>query len=101
MDTSAAVWKATTEAEKEKARKEGRCFECRKQGHLAQNCPDRKPRVRTTEIKEAAKKEEEVKTPSPANIAKWLQCSSKEDKASFIKAMAEVGEDMGFLKAWM
>ena len=99
IDTSAAIRKATTKAEKEKARKEGRCFECRKQGYLAQNCPDRKPQVRTTEVEEVTEKKEEVKTPSPANITKWLWSSSEEDKASFIKAMAEAGEDMGFLKA--
>ena len=99
MDTSATTRKATTEAEKEKLRKEGRCFECGKQGHLTRNCPDRKPRVRTAKTEETTLKVEEVKTPSPTDIANWLRNSTKEDKASFIKAMAEAGEDMGFLEA--
>jgi Retrotransposon gag protein len=43
MDTSAVARKATTDAEKEQHRKEGRCFECSQQGHLARNCPNRKP----------------------------------------------------------
>ena len=51
------------------------------------------------EIKEIVEKKEEVKVPSPVNIAKWLRQSSEEDKAGFIKAMAEAGEDMGFLEA--
>src|SRR5712675_3403063 len=41
MDTSASaqVSKATTEADKECYRKEGRCYECGKQGHIVQACP--------------------------------------------------------------
>jgi hypothetical protein len=35
MDTSAVARKAITEADKEKHQKEGRCFECSKQGHMA------------------------------------------------------------------
>ena len=72
MDISTIARKATTKAEKEKARKEERCFKCRKQGHLAKNCFNQKLRVRTTEIEEALKKEEEAKISSPADIAKWL-----------------------------
>ena len=33
--------KVTTEEEKKKHRKEGRCFECHKTGHVARNCPRR------------------------------------------------------------
>jgi hypothetical protein len=40
MDTSAIAHKAITEADKEKHRKEGHCFECSKQGHMAWDCPD-------------------------------------------------------------
>jgi hypothetical protein len=38
MDVDAAR-KATTEEAKKKHRKEGRCFECDKQGHMASQCP--------------------------------------------------------------
>jgi hypothetical protein len=41
MDTSAVARKATTEAEKQRSRQEGRCFECGKQGHLARACPSK------------------------------------------------------------
>jgi hypothetical protein len=41
MDTSAVARKAITEAEKQKCRQEGRCFECGKQGHLVRACPSK------------------------------------------------------------
>ncbi len=47
MDTSAATRKAITEADKEKYRKEGRCFECNKQGHITRNCPSKKAHAHT------------------------------------------------------
>ncbi len=35
----------TTEDDAEKRRKEGQCFTCNKQGHIARNCPDKKKRL--------------------------------------------------------
>ena len=32
----------TTEDDAEKCQKEGQCFTCNKQGHIARNCPDKK-----------------------------------------------------------
>ena len=58
MDTSAR--KATTEEQKKKFCAEGRCFECKRQGHMAWDCPTKKTKVcsaEITEIKEGDKKE--------------------------------------------
>ena len=38
MDTSASLSKAVTEADKERYRKEGRCFFCGAQGHVSRSC---------------------------------------------------------------
>ena len=38
MDTSASLSKAVTEANKERYRKEGRCFFCGAQGHISRSC---------------------------------------------------------------
>ena len=44
MDTSAVARKANTDHEKEEYWKTRQCFECGKQGHLAQLCPTKKNR---------------------------------------------------------
>jgi hypothetical protein len=36
------VRRAYTEAQKDQYKKEGRCFECNKQGHMARECPNKK-----------------------------------------------------------
>jgi hypothetical protein len=52
MDTSAAAKKAVTEADKQKHRQEGQCYECSKQGHLARNCPNKTPHIKATSSSE-------------------------------------------------
>ena len=42
MDTSATVCKATMDKEKPEYCAAGQCFECRRQGHLVHNCPNKK-----------------------------------------------------------
>jgi hypothetical protein len=41
MDTSAGCANVLAAKEKEKLSKEGRCFRCKKQGHISCNCPDK------------------------------------------------------------
>ena len=72
MDTSAAARKANTDHEKEEYCKTGQCFECGKQGHLAQLCPTKKnrqsfptcspPNNRSATIKEVADDKSDVDT---------------------------------------
>ena len=42
MDMSATICKATTDKEKQEYHAAGQCFECRRQGHLARDCPNKK-----------------------------------------------------------
>ena len=54
MDTSASLSKAVTEADKERYKKEGRCFFCGAQGHVSRSC---------------SKKTATPSKPTPAKIA--------------------------------
>jgi hypothetical protein len=104
MDMSAVAHKAATEAEKEKHQKEGQCFECSKQGHLAQNCPDRPHRlvqaraIETTNMDEIGG-QNEATSYGPKELAALLRKLSEDDKDSFIRTMQKEGEDMGFQDA--
>ena len=118
MDTSATVWKATTEAEKQKHRQEGWCFECSKQGHIAHMCPDKKTCARTmnsnppstnsssigsTTISDitSVMLDDTTTTTSSADIIACILKFTDEERAEFARIMKEGGEEMGFLDAWI
>ena len=54
MDISAG--KATTKEQKIKFRLKGRCFKCKKQGHIARNCPTKKTKAQSTKVEEDQQK---------------------------------------------
>ena len=92
------VRKATSEAEKQKYRSEGRCFECSKQGHLARNCPDKKPCARAAESPSATN---DTPTPSASmpftsDIAARILKFSDDECGELVRIMREAGEDAGF-----
>jgi hypothetical protein len=97
MDTSTVARKATTNAEKEQHRKEGRCFECSQQGHLAHNCPNRKPRAWATDAgTEKLTTPEEQKSYTPVEAAAFIKKFSDEEREEFVKSLQALGEDAGF-----
>jgi hypothetical protein len=104
MDMSAVARKAITKADKEKHRKEGHCFECLKQGHMAQDCPDRPHQLAcahamdTTNMTKTGSQEENTSY-GPKELASLLRKLSEDDRDSFIRAMQEEGEEMGFQDA--
>jgi len=104
MDTSAVIRKATNDKEREEYQKTGRCFKCRKQGHLVRDCPNKKTRAQTTRTVqiEDDKKPTTSKTPSPStSLAVQVACLSEEDRCAFIDEMRSFGEDMDFQATWV
>ena len=101
MDTSVAVRKAITEAEKVKHKEQGRCFECSKQGHIARNCPDRKARIKaakTSQTEERNQEEADEASKGEAFAEQALQMTD-EARDAFVKKMLMMGEELGFLGA--
>ncbi len=105
MDTSAAAQKAITKADKEKYRKEGHCFKCDKQGHIARNCPSKKACAHTTRTPNTSKTASVVlETPTEktttSSIASQISKLTDEERDKLIVAMQGFKEEgMGFQDA--
>jgi len=105
MDTSAG--KATTEEQKVKFRQEGRCYECERQGHMARNCPSKKPKARGAELMDMSKQEikDSLAERSSWSVTDMIACATKfseEERTTFIQGLQEDEEttdDPGFLEA--
>jgi hypothetical protein len=105
MDTSAG--KATTEEQKAKFRKEGRCYECERQGHMARDCPSKKSKARSAELIDMSKQDI---IDDLANRPAWSVTDmivrtttfSEEERTAFIQGLQkdeETTDDPGFLEA--
>ncbi len=98
-----AVRKATTEAKKQKHRQEGRCFECSLQGHIAQNCPQRKQRPRVNKAFSNVVDDQSTIGMEDSNlnlvssIATQIKRMTEEEKEEFICLMNN--EEQDFAKA--
>ena len=118
IDTSATIWKATTDAEKQKHRQEGRCFECSKWGDIACMCPNKKTCARASNLNPSSSNSSSIgsattsdvasvmsddttTTTSSADIAVHVLRFLDEERTEFTRVMKEGGEEMGFLNAWM
>ena len=102
MDTSAVIRKATNNKEREEYRKTGQCFKCGKQGHLVCDCPNKKPRVRTTRTIQIQDDSESVTSETPPatmSLAARVARLSEEDCCAFMDEMRSLGEDIDFQTA--
>ena len=88
------IRKATTNAEREKYRSEGRCFNCGRQGHLSRLCPNRKPRIATTTMTTAPSVPTPASTPVPSTTAP-VSNNEPEDLRTCIRKMAEFSMTLG------
>jgi len=102
MDTSAVIRKATNNKERKEYRKTGRCFECRKQGHLVRDCPNKKTCARTTRTVQIEDDDKSTVPETPStSLAARVACLSKEDRCTFMDEMRSLGEDMDFQATWV
>jgi len=100
MDLS-IIRKATTEKEKEEYHRTGRCFHCRKQGHLARDCPSKPAHARTVQIdnsQSTTSSDNSSFTPT-TSLAVRVARLTEEDCGAFMDEMRSLGEDMDFLGA--
>jgi zinc knuckle protein len=103
MDVSTAR-KATTDAEKQKHRQEGRCFECSQQGHLARNCPLKRNRPHINRAfssvmdDQSVAETEESDLQSVTSMASRVKGMTNEEKDEFIRLINDNGEQ-DFAKA--
>ena len=81
---------ALTDDERATLRQEGRCFKCRKKGHMSQDCPDRTSQARSGVTKEETKedvKEEEaqIKTVTAEELVNLVRGMTQEEKDKVIQ----------------
>jgi hypothetical protein len=92
------VRKATTDAEKQKHRQEGRCFECSQQGHLAWNCLLKRNRPRINRAfssvvdDQSVAETEESDLQSVTSMASRVKGMTDEEKDEFIRLINDNGE---------
>jgi hypothetical protein len=84
MDTSAGRANALAADEKEKLSKEGRCFRCKKQGHISRNCPDKEK-----EAKDAPRRENYRTTAHAAEVEEGTQQGRVEELAGGIRELGD------------
>jgi hypothetical protein len=93
VDATASTpsFKKLTDDERKQYMKEGRCFRCRQQGHMARECSRPSPRsqtsARTTETKEA--ETEEAPPYSPPASTSSVSASTSEDKVRQAHALVQ------------
>jgi hypothetical protein len=99
------VWKAMTEAEKQKHRQEGRCFECSQQGHLTQNCLLKKNRPRINRAFSSVVDDRSIADTEESNLQSVTSMASRvkgmidKEKDEFIRLINNKEQD--FAKAWV
>ena len=99
MDTSASLSKAVTEADKERYKKEGRCFFCGAQGHVSRSCAKKtaaNSNSKPVPAKMAAVTEESIAT---ASVTSQTTALTQEAVLNFLKDLP-TNEYQQMAEAW-
>ena len=109
MDTSASLSKAVTEADKERYKKEGRCFFCRAQGHVSCSCSKKTVTPqKNTPAKIAIVVEEPTATPvvmsqtmafTPENVLNYLKDLPTDEYQQMAEAWGKMTTEEDFSQA--
>ena len=87
-------------AEREKLMKSGSCFRCKKQGHLAKDCPSKKLQIQEARTEPAPKKEKnkqpEEKPPSYETIIKQINLCSMEERQKLLELFGKDDKEEDF-----
>ena len=84
---------ALTDDERATLRQEGKCFKCRKKGHMSRDCPDRASQARSGTTKEEGPKEEvkeedaQIKQVTAEELVHLVRNMSQEEKDKVIQDM--------------
>ena len=97
MDTSASLSKAVTDADKERYKKEGRCFFCRAQGHVSHSCSKKTTTPsKTTPAKIATVTEDNAST---QNVTSQTTTLTQESVLNFLRDLP-TDEYQQMAEAW-
>ena len=108
MDTSASLSKAVTEADKERYKKEGRCFFCGVQGHISHSCLKKAAAPPKNPLAKIAAAIEEIAAPSvqsqtttftQENVLNYLKDLSTEEYQQMTEAWGRITTEEDFSQA--
>ena len=104
MQVDSAKLTKLTDVEREKLRKRGGCFFCRKDGHMARECPEKKKAKQTTATTQnppakACAVEIQEDEPPPkykalvTDVHATIRAMSKEKRKKLLEKLIEEGSD--------
>ena len=109
MDTSASLSKAVTEADKERYKKEGRCFFCGAQGHVSRSCskktaaPQKNPPAKiatvTEEVAIAPSVSSQTTTFMQENVLNYLKDLPTDEYQQMAEAWGKMTTEEDFSQA--
>ena len=91
--TGQTNFKKLTPEERTQLAKEGRCFRCRLQGHMARDCPKNANRNVNSNVRKTTTENKNDSKPSTNNNMNVTTSSTKLTRAQQIRALEEAMED--------